>query len=221
MPARPEAIYINGEPRYFAPVLGLVDSDDSAETLKLRRIRVVCPSIDPNEPLPWALPKDAVRRDWLPVKGDLVWVEFQGGFVDRPIWSGLAVAKDDVSSDFLANYVSDYRRDTDPSGNVIEWTSDQGSPTGEAILINGTKRLATEDHLAWIKVNVLDWIKTNLLAPTGWLQTHVQPPPAGVVDPASILALAGLHTAWAAIIADYETKRAAGAANLTNKVMGE
>lgn len=98
------------------------DIDDEKE---MRRIRVSCPIISNTENLNWALPCDSHKSDWLPKVGDIVWIEFEGGYhVDKPIWIGLAVAKSDVDQDFLDNYGHDYRKDRDYNDNFIEWSPD-------------------------------------------------------------------------------------------------
>lgn len=215
-------VMINGEPRYFSKVRGWVKDIDDPK--KMRRIRVVVPAIHRTEPLPWALPCDAVRGDWLPKAGDsiqtadIVWVEFEGGYVDQPIWSGLAVAKDDVDSDFSAAYGHEYQKIRDLNGNEIELTKDQSSQGAEAVLINGMKRLATEDHLEWIKSNLLDWLKTTLI---GWLKTIQCTGNLGAPAPLFPSVLLQMTTTiepgFATKISDYETKRAAGGDNLTDK----
>lgn len=103
---------------------------DINDPKKMRRIRVVCPEIAGKEPLTWALPCDSHKTDWLPQIDDIVWIEFEGGYnIDFPIWSGLAVAKEDIDPEFLANYKNLkpvtknhlYRVDRDYNGNSIEW----------------------------------------------------------------------------------------------------
>jgi len=219
--ANSEAVMIDGTPRYFAPVMGIVK--DIADPKKRRRIRVIAPAISPAEKLPWALPADASRKDWLPKVDDIVWMQFQGGFAHKPIWGTLAVAKEDVSSDFLAEYTHERRIDHDYNGNTIDWSKDAGSPSGTpCISVNGTKRLATEDLLAYIKADILDWLQTNLteVAPVpGWLAAHTH---GGIpVDGPQLVTLAAIDAALLASIAQYETDRAAGGKNLTNKMRAE
>jgi hypothetical protein len=109
---------------------------------QMRRIRVLCPLISETEILPWALPCDSLKQDWLPEIGDVVWIEFEGGEVDKPIWIGLAVAKADVSSEFLGNYGSSYRIDRDYNGNKMEWKDDGMVITdknGNTVFMNDSK----------------------------------------------------------------------------------
>jgi hypothetical protein len=72
----------------------------------------------------WAEACSALNTNWLPKVDDVVWIEFQDGNIDYPVWVGLAVANGDVDSDFLANYGHDYRKDVDYNGNSIQWTTD-------------------------------------------------------------------------------------------------
>lgn len=106
--------------RYVGKYKAIVTHIDDPK--KMRRIRVKCPIITNKESLPWALPCDTTKVNWLPAIGDIVWIEFEGGMmIDKPIWVGLAVAKDDVDQDFIDNYINTYRKDTDYNGNSIEW----------------------------------------------------------------------------------------------------
>jgi len=109
--------------RYMGKYLAIVKDIDDPD--KMRRIMVQCPVLAEDKELPWALPCDSIKRDWLPEIDDIVWIEFEQGYnIERPIWVGLAVAKDDVDTDFLAEYGSAYRKDRDYNGNQIEWKPD-------------------------------------------------------------------------------------------------
>lgn len=211
------------EKQYWGKWRAVVEKIDDPK--KMRRLQCRCPRISGEELLDWALPCDPFPTDWLPPIGTYVWLEFEGGDIDRPIWTGLCRPKPDIHADFVSAYGSGYRRDHDDAGNVVEWTEDGGSPTGPgnpAIKINGAKRVATEDLLAYIKTDILDWLQANLTAVGGWLagHTHVDPISGLLpVDPAiSLPALLVLDTALLASIAQYETDRADGGPNLTNKM---
>ena len=109
--------------RYMGKFRALVtDNEDPDE---LRRIKVQCPAVAEEVDLPWALPCDNRRSDWIPDKGDIVWIEFEQGYhLEHPIYVGLAMAKDDMSEDFKDNYGPKYRKDWDVNGNSIEWKED-------------------------------------------------------------------------------------------------
>ena len=119
---------------------------------KMRRIKVVIPSIDPEELSSWAYPCDSIKRDWLPQTGDIVWVEYEGfDTAGDLLWTGLAVAKDDVDEDFRAIYEDSefegkrhlFRKHRDYIGNSITW-----SPDGFLI-----KDLAGQTILVYAKSN--------------------------------------------------------------------
>lgn len=120
---------------------------DINDPKKMRRIRVVCPEIAGSVSLNWALPCDSHKTDWLPKKDDIVWIEFEGGHnIDFPIWTGLAVAKEDIDSEFLANYKNLkptenhlYRVDRDYNNNRIERT-----PEGFTVIDANNIKIKTE-----------------------------------------------------------------------------
>jgi hypothetical protein len=53
------------------------------------RVRVKCPRVIGLNSSNWALPCFPPGTFVLPKVGDLVWVEFEGGCVDEPIWIGV------------------------------------------------------------------------------------------------------------------------------------
>lgn len=66
---------------------------DNADPLELGRIQVEVPAIAGAEPLGWALPclpyaGNGYGLYMVPEAGDLVWIEFEGGDLARPIWVG-------------------------------------------------------------------------------------------------------------------------------------
>ena len=52
------------------------------------RIRVKCPNVLQGTTLNWAQPCIPPSYFSMPRVGDLVWIEFEQGFVDEPIWTG-------------------------------------------------------------------------------------------------------------------------------------
>jgi uncharacterized protein involved in type VI secretion and phage assembly len=73
--------------KYRATVLNNVDP------MQMGRIQVSCPSVLGVAPSSWAMPCFQVAGPqmgtwWLPSIGAGVWVEFEQGDVDFPIWSG-------------------------------------------------------------------------------------------------------------------------------------
>jgi hypothetical protein len=95
MPSETEALLIRlaetMRTRHFGKYRGIVsditDPDDQC------RIRAQVPAIYSEQDSPWALPSLPFAGDQhglvlLPEVGDGVWIEFEGGDISRPIWSG-------------------------------------------------------------------------------------------------------------------------------------
>jgi uncharacterized protein involved in type VI secretion and phage assembly len=66
---------------------------DNADPQQLGRLEVVVPQVSGNNPISWAMPcvpyaGPGVGFFMLPPVGARVWVEFEGGDVDYPIWVG-------------------------------------------------------------------------------------------------------------------------------------
>jgi hypothetical protein len=83
--------------RHFGKYRGLVR--DISDPENLGRIRAEVPAVYDAEQSPWALPAVPFAGPqhgmvWLPEVGDGVWIEFEGGDIARPIWSGLWWAND-------------------------------------------------------------------------------------------------------------------------------
>jgi uncharacterized protein involved in type VI secretion and phage assembly len=73
--------------KYRATVL------DNVDPMQTGRILVLCPSVLGETPSSWAMPCFPVAGPqmgtfWLPQVGAGVWIEFEQGDVDFPIWSG-------------------------------------------------------------------------------------------------------------------------------------
>jgi Type VI secretion system/phage-baseplate injector OB domain len=73
--------------KYRGIVADIADPDDQC------RIRAQVPAIYTDRDSPWALPALPFAGDQhglvlLPQVGDGVWIEFEGGDISRPIWSG-------------------------------------------------------------------------------------------------------------------------------------
>lgn len=75
--------------RVFGKYRGIVQEVDSQG-----RLRAVVPAIGP-DPLPWAVASSPFAGAdhglvLMPEVDDRVWIEFEGGDLSRPIWSGMA-----------------------------------------------------------------------------------------------------------------------------------
>lgn len=83
--------------RVFGKYRGLVEDIDDPENLG--RIRARVPAVFGEEPSPWAMPCLPFAGaqhglSLIPEAGDGVWIEFEGGDLSRPIWSGCWWARD-------------------------------------------------------------------------------------------------------------------------------
>jgi len=98
----------------------------------LDRVRVRVPEILGNTVTDWAWPKSAVVNcSWKPIVGSRVWVEFENGDIDRPLYSGswYPLDKKDKNTsliplEVLENNKADYTRT-----RIIK------SPAGHKILV--------------------------------------------------------------------------------------
>lgn len=89
--------------KYFGKYRGIVVDIDDPE--KRGRIRVKCPTVLGKTNISnWALPCFPPRQFVLPQVNDLVWMEFEGGYRDEPIWTGVFYTIDQFSTLFGATY---------------------------------------------------------------------------------------------------------------------
>lgn len=77
--------------RFFGKYRGKVSGN--LDPMQLGRVQVTCPAILGNDPLGWAMPcvpyaGPGVGFFALPPVGANIWVEFEAGDPDYPIWSG-------------------------------------------------------------------------------------------------------------------------------------
>jgi len=80
--------------KYRAEVVDVADPEQRG------RIRVKCPEVLGTQISRWALPCFMPNTFTVPAKGTLVWVEFEGGRKDSPIWTGVFYTKDQWKSKF-------------------------------------------------------------------------------------------------------------------------
>jgi uncharacterized protein involved in type VI secretion and phage assembly len=74
---------------------------DNADPNNMGRVQVEVPAIVPDQPLGWAMPcvpfaGAGVGLYLIPAVETLVWVEFEGGDLRHPIWSGCFWAADQL-----------------------------------------------------------------------------------------------------------------------------
>ena len=87
--------------KYRAEVVDVADPEQRG------RIRVKCPEVLGTQISRWALPCFMPNTFTVPAKGTLVWVEFEGGKKDSPIWTGVFYTKDQWKSKFGVAYSPD------------------------------------------------------------------------------------------------------------------
>lgn len=87
--------------KYRAEVVDVADPEQRG------RIRVRCPEVLGTQISRWALPCFMPNTFTIPAKGTLVWVEFEGGNKDSPIWTGVFYTKDQWKSKFGVDYSPD------------------------------------------------------------------------------------------------------------------
>jgi len=87
--------------KYRAEVVDVADPEQRG------RIRVKCPKVLGTQISRWALPCFMPNTFTVPARGTLVWVEFEGGNKDSPIWTGVFYTKDQWKSKFGVDYSPD------------------------------------------------------------------------------------------------------------------
>ncbi len=89
-------------PQFFGKYRGKVQ--DNKDTLKLGRLKVQVASVLGEDHDSWAMPSvpyagKGVGFFVLPPVGANIWVEFEGGDPDHPIWSGCFWGEDEIPAD--------------------------------------------------------------------------------------------------------------------------
>lgn len=104
--------------RYYSSYRGfVVDNDDPK---KLGRVKIIMPSIYPNDQEGrWAYPKNNwggkdYGMNLLPQKGDMVWLEFEMGDLEYPLWSHHSWGEDERPDEFTSPNVYGIKT---PKGN--------------------------------------------------------------------------------------------------------
>lgn len=120
---------------------------ENNDPLKLNRLQLLIPHINEFKPDgTWAFPKGTwggkdYGTQMLPQKGDMVWVEFEYGNADYPIWSHASYGEEEIPEEFST--VNHYGFKT---------------PLGSIVLINDNE--GEEEILVKLNSNK-DWIKWN------------------------------------------------------------
>lgn len=119
---------------------------NNEDPLHLNRVQVIVPQLE-DLPLPnWAFPGDSWGgKDYgiqiLPQKGDFVWIQFEMGNVNNPIWTHSSFAIDEKPEEFINSNVYGFK-----------------TPRGSLVLINDNE----EQESIEIRLNsTTDWIKVT------------------------------------------------------------
>jgi uncharacterized protein involved in type VI secretion and phage assembly len=144
------------EGKYWGKCRGIVADRNDPE--QLGRLKLTVPSLFGEETTGWAAPASPfagadIGFFFLPQVGDMVWVEFEEGDLDHPIWSGGSWARPDRQPEIPAEAKSSYPDQAvikTKAGNVIMFVDAAGkeaiiirTPRGCEITIDPTKNLVT------------------------------------------------------------------------------
>lgn len=105
--------------KFYSSYRGYVVDNEDPEGLN--RILVKVPSIAPDKTFnSWAYPKTFSGSNYgaqiLPMVGDLVWVEFEQGKLDFPLWSHGHFTKGEKPEEFISSKVYGFKS---PEGQVV------------------------------------------------------------------------------------------------------
>lgn len=105
--------------KYRAEVLKVDDPE------RRGRVLVKSESLMPDKPeLGWAESCFMPGQFFLPRKGDYVWIEFENGEIDLPIWVGIMPTRDYVKNYLFSSYGD--RTHYDPNIKIIRSANHQG-----------------------------------------------------------------------------------------------
>ena len=130
--------------RYYSSYRGVVM--DNNDPKNLGRVKLMIPEVTGGDTYDyWAVPKGAFSgagygSQVIPRPGTIVWVEFESGFIERPMYSHSYMSSDEVPQD----------KDLNDKNNF--WFR---TPEGTTVQINDTKKLIN------IKTGAGDYIEIN------------------------------------------------------------
>lgn len=131
--------------RYYSMYRAIVHNVEDPEFCQ--RLQLIIPDLTAELPYEyWASPKDVYSgkgygTQTLPRKGDVVWVEFELGDCQHPIWSHGYPGTDDVpKEEELKDYTSHWHK----------------SPKGHMVLIDDTNNVITINHASGQSVMLTD-----------------------------------------------------------------
>jgi hypothetical protein len=89
---------------YYGKYRGIVK--DTSDPECRGRIKVLCPEVLGEQLTAWALPCFPPNQFSVPKLNTLVWMEFEGGRIDNPIWTGVFYTKEQWKAKFGVDYAS-------------------------------------------------------------------------------------------------------------------
>lgn len=129
--------------RYYGQYRGFVETNDDPK--KMNRLKVIIPQLNPvTTNVYWAWPvgiwgSKGYGVQMLPQVGDMVWISFENGDPDYPIWEHAGYGKNEIPSEFITPNHYGFK-----------------TPNGSILVINDNK--GEEEIL--VKLNsTLDWLK--------------------------------------------------------------
>lgn len=129
---------------YYSTYRGFVSQNNDPK--KMNRLQLIIPHLDPVTPYEyWAWPSGMWGGEnhgvqMIPSIGDMVWIEFENGNADYPVWKHAGYAESELPTDFAT--VNHYGFKT-PQGSILVINDNKGE---EEILV----RLNSE--LDWVKI---------------------------------------------------------------------
>jgi hypothetical protein len=148
--------------QYFGKYRGKVENNIDPQLMG--RIQVSCPAALGNGKMSWAMPSapyagPGVGFFAIPPKGAHVWVEFEGGNTDFPIWSGCFWALGDLSPDTAIPQKKMLKTDT----TTLTLSDLPGPLGGITIEMQGGKKIT----INMLAIEITDGTWSIKLAPEG------------------------------------------------------
>jgi hypothetical protein len=148
--------------QYFGKYRGKVENNIDPQLMG--RIQVSCPAVLGSGTMSWAMPSVPYAGPGLgffaiPPKGANVWVEFEGGNTDFPIWSGCFWALGDLAPDVAIPQMKMFKTDT----TTLTLSDLPGPLGGITIQIKGGKKIT----INMLAIEITDGTWSVKLAPEG------------------------------------------------------
>lgn len=128
---------------YYGKYKGIVE--DISDPEQRGRVRLKCPEVLGDQLSGWALPCFAPNTFSVPSRGTLVWVEFESGKRDSPIWTGVFYTRAQWMEKFGMAY--DPNKLVTKSVGTLQLTSVSGGITVSSIGNNVSINTTTDTGL--------------------------------------------------------------------------